>query len=78
MNIDVVQDAIIKVGNEKKECFVNTDVKRSHKYIFDSKFQSGNLDLVVKVKNNEYDCFIRSDTNTRGHSNWYYFNVQNL
>lgn len=33
--------------------------------------------MVVKVKNDEYDCFIRSDTNTKGHSNWYYFKVKN-
>lgn len=29
------------------------------------------------MKRNEYDCFIRSDTNTKGHTNWYYFKVCN-
>ncbi len=44
---------------------------------FSSDFESGNLDLAVRVKPNEYDCFIRSDTNTKGHTNWYYFKVYN-
>jgi hypothetical protein len=39
--------------------------------------ESGNLDMAVFVKRNEYDCFIRSDTNTLGHTNWYYFKVNN-
>jgi hypothetical protein len=29
------------------------------------------------VKQNEYDLFLRSDTNTKGHTNWYYFKVSN-
>jgi len=33
--------------------------------------------MAVRVKKNEYDCFIRSDTNTRGHTNWYFFKVCN-
>ena len=31
----------------------------------------------MRVKPEEYDCFIRSDTNTKGHTNWYYFRVTN-
>ena len=31
----------------------------------------------MKVRRNEYDCFLRSDTNTQGHTNWYYFKVCN-
>ena len=45
--------------------------------VFDSAFESGNLQLAVKVKPNEYDLFLRSDTNTKGHTNWYYFKVDN-
>ncbi len=33
--------------------------------------------MAIQVKKNEYDCFIRSDTNTKGHTNWYYFKVKN-
>lgn len=35
--------------------------------IFDSNFESGNLDMVIKRKEYEYDIFMRVDTNTRGH-----------
>ena len=35
--------------------------------IFDSHFESGNLDCVVKVSDNEYDLFMRVDSNTKGH-----------
>lgn len=45
--------------------------------VFSSDFESGNLDVAVRIKKNEYDCFIRSDTNTRGHTNWYFFRVNN-
>lgn len=44
---------------------------------FDSSFESGNLDLAVRVRRGEYDCFLRSDTNTKGHTNWFYFRVSN-
>lgn len=46
-------------------------------YTFDSNFESGNLDAAIRIKPNEYDCFLRCDTNTRGHTNWYYFKVSN-
>lgn len=35
--------------------------------IFDSNFESGNLDMVVKTRELEYDIYMRVDTNTRGH-----------
>jgi hypothetical protein len=35
--------------------------------IFDSKFESGNLDMVIKRRDLEYDLFMRVDTNTKGH-----------
>lgn len=33
--------------------------------------------MAVRVKKNEFDLFLRSDTNTRGHTSWYYFKVSN-
>lgn len=45
-------------------------------FVFDSCFESGNLDLVVKVKEREYDLYMRSDSNTRGHHQWFYFSVK--
>jgi hypothetical protein len=34
--------------------------------IFDSDFESGNLDLAIE-QNNEYDLFVKVDSNTKGH-----------
>jgi hypothetical protein len=34
--------------------------------LFNSDFESGNLDMVYKVKPLEYDLFMRVDTNTKG------------
>lgn len=36
-------------------------------YIFDSNFESGNLDMVVQVAPREFDLYMRVDSNTRGH-----------
>lgn len=35
--------------------------------VFDSNFESGNLDMVIKRRDLEYDLFMRVDTNTKGH-----------
>lgn len=40
-------------------------------------FESANLDCVVKVAQKEYDLFLRVDSNTRGHTLWYYFSIKN-
>ena len=42
---------------------------------FNSNFENGNLDMVVKTGENTYDLFLRVDTNTRGHFNWFHFEV---
>lgn len=44
---------------------------------FDSDFESGNLDVAIQVGTDEYDLFMRVDSNTKGHTNWYYFSVRN-
>ena len=36
-------------------------------YIFDSNFESGNLDMAVQVGPKEFDLYMRVDSNTRGH-----------
>lgn len=45
--------------------------------IFDSNFECGNLDRVTLVSLNEYNLFLNVDTNTQGHSQWFYFAVTN-
>ncbi|CAK55630.1 unnamed protein product (macronuclear) [Paramecium tetraurelia] len=42
---------------------------------FDSNFESGNLDRVDQISNDEYNLYMRIDTNSIGHSNWFYFKI---
>ena len=44
---------------------------------FNSKFESGNLRRAVKVTDGEYQLVLEFDTETRAHTQWYYFSVQN-
>ena len=56
----------------------NTNSNKSTNLMtFDSNFESGNLDAVIKLNENEYDCYMRVDSNTRGHTNWFYFKIMN-
>lgn len=44
---------------------------------FDSNFESGNLDSVYLANQNEYNLLCKVDTNTKGHTYWFYFKVLN-
>jgi len=50
---------------------------RSKYLLFDSSFESANLDLAVQVDHNEFDLYMRVDSNTRGHHQWFYFKINN-
>ena len=56
---------------------MNPDITDPEELVFDSRFESGNLDMAVKTSDNEYDLYMRVDANTRGHHQWFYFSVQN-
>jgi len=43
---------------------------------FDSYFESGNCDLVIPRGCLKYDVFLRVDSNTIGHTHWFYFRVK--
>jgi len=43
--------------------------------VFDSNFESGNLDFAAKVSDAEYDLLMRLDSNSRSHQQWFYFSV---
>ena len=45
---------------------------------FDSNFECGNLDLAISVSSAEYDLLMRVDSNTKGHTTWFYFKVSNF
>lgn len=44
---------------------------------FDSNFESGNLDSAYLANPQEYNLLLKVDTNSRGHSHWFYFKVLN-
>lgn len=65
-------------GNEETREFVGMNPKLDEPvYVFDSKFESGNLDLAVKLadRDNYYKLFLRPDTNSNGHIHWFYFSI---
>ena len=66
-----------KTGKKDTRPFVGMKTDIDETLIFESKFESGNLDKVAKVKEDEYDLYIRNDTNTYGKNQWFYFKVQN-
>ena len=66
-----------KTGKKDSRPFIGMKTDIEEAFIFESKFESGNLDKVAKVKDDEYDLYIRNDTNTYGKNQWYYFKVQN-
>jgi len=45
---------------------------------FNSDFEGGHLDVAILKGANEFDLFMRADSNTRGHTNWYFFEVENM
>ena len=62
----------------KENPIINPDMFKQPSLLFDSMFESGNLDMVVQIKEHEYDLYMRVDSNTRGHHQWFYFKVMNL
>ena len=44
---------------------------------FESRFESGNLLCAMQVSENEYDLILQNDINTNGHTQWYFFKVEN-
>jgi cytosolic carboxypeptidase protein 2/3 len=54
---------------------MNPTLKEQQEPLFDSNFESGNLDAVIRVGFSEYDLFMRVDSNTRGHVQWFNFTI---
>lgn len=45
--------------------------------IFESRFESGNLAMASKVSETEYNLLLQSDINSKGHTQWFFFSVEN-
>ncbi|XP_078270860.1 cytosolic carboxypeptidase 2 [Rhinoraja longicauda] len=50
----------------------------SNTLIFESRFESGNLQKATRVGSHEYELTLRTDLYTDKHTQWYYFRVQNM
>ena len=38
--------------------------------VFESRFESGNLDLAIKISDNEYNLVLQNDSLSNGHTQW--------
>ena len=56
---------------------MNPTLNLKEEILFNSCFEAANLDCVIKVGETEFDLFLRIDSNTRGHTQWFYFSVSN-
>ncbi|KAJ3113758.1 Cytosolic carboxypeptidase 2 [Phlyctochytrium bullatum] len=45
---------------------------------FESRFESGNLATATRVGKYHYELMVKKDSNTKGHTQWYYFRVKGL
>jgi hypothetical protein len=52
-----------------------TNVKLRDLIVFDSNFESGNLDSAYLHSYNHYCLLLKVDTNTKGQTHWFYFKV---
>jgi hypothetical protein len=53
------------------------NINRNALLVFDSNFESGNLDSAYLDNFNRYNLLLKVDTNTKGQTHWFYFKVQN-
>lgn len=45
--------------------------------VFESRFESGNLSMALKVSLEEYNLVLQNDINSKGNTQWFYFQVKN-
>ncbi|CAD8188775.1 unnamed protein product [Paramecium pentaurelia] len=69
----------IKILQRKPQLpFLGMNPNLSSRILFNSTFESGNLDIVVKCSDTEYDLYMRVDGNTKGHTLWYNFEMTGM
>ncbi|OWK17850.1 hypothetical protein Celaphus_00009389 [Cervus elaphus hippelaphus] len=60
-----------------KELSVSLQGPEDNTLLFESRFESGNLQKAVRVNTYEYELTLRTDLYTNKHTQWFYFRVQN-
>ncbi|KAK2948338.1 putative Cytosolic carboxypeptidase Nna1 [Blattamonas nauphoetae] len=71
-------DTEVTVGNVMYPYLYQLEGHEDLTLQFESRFECGNLKKAVQVYQWEYDLTLRIDTNTKGHTQWYYFTVTNV
>uniref|UniRef100_A0A452FMP9 Cytosolic carboxypeptidase 2 n=1 Tax=Capra hircus TaxID=9925 RepID=A0A452FMP9_CAPHI len=69
-----------RVGGKRgiiKELSVSLQGPEDNTLLFESRFESGNLQKAVRVNTFEYELTLRTDLYTNKHTQWFYFRVQN-
>ncbi|XP_065801165.1 cytosolic carboxypeptidase 2 isoform X5 [Muntiacus reevesi] len=69
-----------RVGGKRgiiKELSVSLQGPEDNTLLFESRFESGNLQKAVRVNTYEYELTLRTDLYTNKHTQWFYFRVQN-
>ncbi|XP_043829299.1 cytosolic carboxypeptidase 2 isoform X8 [Dromiciops gliroides] len=69
-----------RVGGKRgliKQLSVNLQGPEDDTLLFESRFESGNLQKAVRVDTYEYELTLRTDLYTNKHTQWFYFRVQN-
>uniref|UniRef100_I3M2E3 Cytosolic carboxypeptidase 2 n=1 Tax=Ictidomys tridecemlineatus TaxID=43179 RepID=I3M2E3_ICTTR len=69
-----------RVGGKRgiiKELAVTLEGPEDDTLLFESRFESGNLQKAVQVDTYEYELTLRTDLYTNKHTQWFYFRVQN-
>ncbi|XP_047631672.1 cytosolic carboxypeptidase 2 isoform X1 [Phacochoerus africanus] len=69
-----------RVGGKRgiiKELAVTLQGPEDNTLLFESRFESGNLQKAVRVDTYEYELTLRTDLYTSKHTQWFYFRVQN-
>ncbi|XP_037378155.1 cytosolic carboxypeptidase 2 isoform X2 [Talpa occidentalis] len=69
-----------RVGGKRgiiKELAVPLQGPEDSTLLFESRFESGNLQKAVRVDTYEYELTLRTDLYTNKHTQWFYFRVQN-
>ncbi|XP_064220954.1 cytosolic carboxypeptidase 2 isoform X1 [Aotus nancymaae] len=69
-----------RVGGKRgiiKQLAVTLQGPEDNTLLFESRFESGNLQKAVRVDTYEYELTLRTDLYTNKHTQWFYFRVQN-
>ena len=92
INLFELENKKNKNKNKKNEYITSEELIKRNNFneeetlIFESKFESGNLQLVYLIEKNpdeniyidKYELFLTNDSNTTGYNQWFFFRIKNI